>query len=324
MNRIKFTLALLTAALAFSSARAGDDKGFKPLFNGKNMDGFKFFLKDDKADPAKSFIVKDGVIQVPGDVFGYFYTEKSFKNYVIRYSWTYPKDQPDKTTMNSGCLIHIQTPHKVWPYSVEPQVRYMDHGKLFFIGFAKDAKKEQKFDEAAQKKALKPSYEWNTSEVVAKADGSIEVRINGTLVNTGKSELTSGPIGFQSEGAHIQFKDIQIKVLGGDPAPKKAAVTEPKKVEPKKVAPDDTAPKKVEPKKVAPDDTAPKKLAPGPDKTEGKPPVDTKAKTVKTPEKLAPPVTTQPGTTPPSATEATPQRRGIFSNLRARLRGLRF
>ena len=36
---------------------------------------------------------------------------------------------------------------------------------------------------------------------------------HATLVSTGKSELTSGPFGFQSEGARIHFKDIMIKSL---------------------------------------------------------------------------------------------------------------
>src|ERR1700722_4540689 len=85
----------------------GDKQSFKPLFNGKDLTGWKTFLKDDTADPAKTFVVKDGEIQVTGFPFGYFYTDKSFKNYIIRYSWTYPKDQPEKTTMNSGLLIHI-------------------------------------------------------------------------------------------------------------------------------------------------------------------------------------------------------------------------
>ena len=214
------TLAVGLAALA-SSAHAGgkkvekkSDDGFTDLFNSKDLTGWKTFLqeKDKKADPKKAFVVEDGELHVPGFPFGYLYTEKSYKApYVLRYSWTYPKDQPEKTTMNSGCLIHIQEPHKVWPHSVEPQVRYKDHGKLFFIGFPKGAKTEQMFDEEAQKKAIKPSHEWNTTEVTAKADGGIEVRINGQLVNTGKSELTSGPIGFQSEGARIHFKDIEIK-----------------------------------------------------------------------------------------------------------------
>jgi hypothetical protein len=204
-----FSLTVLFA-LAAPAVRAGD--GFTPLFNGKDLTGWKFFLAKADADPTKTFVVEDGVLQVTGFPNGYFYTDKSYKNYVLRYSWTYPKDQPAKTTMNSGCLVHIQEPHKIWPHSVEPQCRYMDHGKLFFIGFPKDAKNEQSFDEKAQKKAIKASYEWNTTEVTSK-DGAIEVRINGTLVNKGRSNLTSGPIGFQSEGARIHFKDLKIKAM---------------------------------------------------------------------------------------------------------------
>src|SRR5207244_1298479 len=84
--------------------------------------------------------------------------------------------------------------------------------------YLKDEKDEKKatestFDEAAQKKALKESYEWNTTEATVKADGTIAVKINGVPVSTAKTELTSGPIGFQSEGARIHFKDIKIKML---------------------------------------------------------------------------------------------------------------
>lgn len=211
--KIKVLPESTSAPLEFISFGGGD--GFKPLFNGKNLDGWKTFLdpKALDAEASKSFIVKDGEIQVPGFPNGYFYTDKSYKNFVLRYDWTYPKDQPEKTTMNSGCLVHIQPPHKIWPKSVEPQCRYKDHGKLFFIGFPKEAKNEQKFDEAAQQKALKPPYEWNSTEVNCKADGSITVRINGMLINEGKSELTEGPIGFQSEGARIHFRKIKIKLL---------------------------------------------------------------------------------------------------------------
>src|SRR5262245_48100189 len=154
-------------------ASAGDE-GFKPLFNGKDLTGWKIFLKkDDKGDPDKAIVVKDGEIQVSGSPFGYLYSDKPFKNYVVRYSWTYPKDQPEKTSMNSGLLVNIQEPHKIWPKSVEPQGRYSDHGKLFFPGFGKDDKREEKFDAAAQKKALKASHEWNTTEATVRGDGSI-------------------------------------------------------------------------------------------------------------------------------------------------------
>jgi len=212
---ITLFISAIAVCITFGSLQAGDNKAFKPLFNGKDLKGWKIKLKDDKGDPAKAFVVKDGEIQVPGDPWGYFYTEKPYKNYVVQYSWTYPKDQPEKTTMNSGLLIHIQEPHTVWPKSVEPQGRYKDHGKIYFPGWPKDNKdsKDTTFDEAAQKKALKASHEWNTTEATVRADGTIAVSINGVPVATGKTALTSGPIGFQAEGARIHFKDIKIKML---------------------------------------------------------------------------------------------------------------
>lgn len=212
MRRTHWHLAaVVLSGLGWLVAQAGnaEDKGFTPLVNGKDLTGWKVVLKDPKADPSISFVVKEGVIEVPGDNLGYVHTEKSFKNYVIRYSWTYPKNQPPKTSMNSGLLFHIHEPHKVFPKCIEAQGRYADHGKLFFLG----VKGESKFDAAAHKKALKPSDEWNTTEVIARGDGSIEVFLNGQKVDAGKSELTSGQIGFQSEKARIHLKDIVLKSL---------------------------------------------------------------------------------------------------------------
>ena len=93
--------ALLTALAPLAPpAQAGE--GFKPLFNGKDLTGWKFFLAKKDADPKETFVVKDGMIQVSGFPAGYFYTDKSYNNYVLTYTWRYPKEQPPKTTMNSG------------------------------------------------------------------------------------------------------------------------------------------------------------------------------------------------------------------------------
>lgn len=218
---MRYRFLALSALFAFTVAPLvhSGEGGFKPLFNGTDLKDWKFEVRPnkdstEKPDAAKAFTVKNGEIQITGDPWGYMYTPKSYKNYVLSYTWSFPKDQPEKTTMNTGLLVHIQPPHKVWPHSVEPQGRYMDHGKLFFIGFDKNKQKfSQEFDEEAHKKAIKPAHEWNTTEVTVRGDGSVEVRLNGTLINKGKSELTEGPIGFQSEGSRFHIKEIKIKSL---------------------------------------------------------------------------------------------------------------
>lgn len=208
MKPCVFALAC-AAFLSLASASAQKDD-WTPLFNGKDLTGLKVQFKDtDKdADPAKTFTVKEGALIVGGKPTCYIYTEKSYKNYVLTFDWRFPAGS--KEDSNSGCLVHIQTPHKVMPKSVEPQGRYKDHGKLFFVGGLKG---ESTFDEAAHKKALKPMGEWSTTEVTCKADGTVSVKLNGVAVASGKTELTSGPIGFQCEGWEVHFRNIKIKEM---------------------------------------------------------------------------------------------------------------
>ena len=170
MNPRLLAIAFLPLLACWTPA-ADKEEGRKPLFNGKDLSGWKVHFKDaDKgADPARTFSVKDGALIVSGKPTCYIYTDKSYKNYVVRYDWRFPEgSKPDS---NSGCLVHIQTPHTVMPKCVEPQGRYRDHGRLFFIG----VKGEEKFDAKAHAKALKPMGQWSTTEVTCNADGTISV-----------------------------------------------------------------------------------------------------------------------------------------------------
>ncbi len=59
----------------------------------------------------------------------------------------------------------------------------------------------------------KPAGEWNRMEVICDGD-SITNIVNGYVVNVGtKSSLTKGKIIFQSEGAEIFFRKIEIRPL---------------------------------------------------------------------------------------------------------------
>lgn len=59
----------------------------------------------------------------------------------------------------------------------------------------------------------KPTGEWNRMEVICDGD-TITVILNGYVVNVGtKSSLTKGKILFQSEGAEIFFRTIEVRPL---------------------------------------------------------------------------------------------------------------
>jgi hypothetical protein len=218
LHRLLLGVAALAVAALFAIAADDkkDDEGFKPLFNGKDFTGWKFQLeaKAKDAKPEDTWSVKDGMIICTGKPNGYFYTEKSFKNYVIRYDWRYkkPDDLKDEEKFlgNSGLLVHITGEHKVWPKCLEVQGMNRDHAKLIAVSGAKlDG---AKFDNETLKKVRKPVGEWNTTEASIQ-DGSVTAKVNGTEISSGKTDLTEGQIGFQSEGAEIHFRNIKIKEL---------------------------------------------------------------------------------------------------------------
>jgi hypothetical protein len=66
-----------------------------------------------------------------------------------------------------------------------------------------------------KKDVEKPVGEWNRLEVICDGD-KITNMLNGTVVNVGtKCSVTKGKILFQSEGAEVFFRRIDLKPLGG-------------------------------------------------------------------------------------------------------------
>jgi hypothetical protein len=195
--------------LAFGTASLAAEAGFEKLGNGKDMSAFT--LVEVKPE---TYQVENGVIRCSGKPNGYFATRESYKNYVLRFDWKYvrPADLQKDAEFggNSGLLLHITDGHKVWPKCIEAQLMYRDAGNLLALGGAKiNAKK----NEALQAQATKQVGEWNRQEVTCQ-DGNIKVTLNGALVAHGSDgDLTSGPIGWQSEGAEIHFRNLAIKRL---------------------------------------------------------------------------------------------------------------
>src|SRR5262249_37782693 len=125
------TLAAITATalLVSSLATAGQGDGWVKVFNGKDMSNFKYVLAISKSvevdgkkvtkteivkgdDPLKAptgtWKVEDGVIICTGKPNGYFYENKSRKNYTVKYDWRYKRpdnlQDDEKFTGNSGYL----------------------------------------------------------------------------------------------------------------------------------------------------------------------------------------------------------------------------
>src|SRR5262245_9835350 len=168
MTRVFF---LSSALLVTAAPAVADEKevGYKPLWGGKDMSDFELV-----GTPASTWSVENGVIKCTGKPNGYFATKKAYKNYSLKFDFRYP-EKPG----NSGYLIHITGPHKVWPKCVEVQGLYGDVCSIFPIGGTKGER--PKVDTAARDKARKPHDQWNSVEIVTK-DGAITSYLNGAKI----------------------------------------------------------------------------------------------------------------------------------------------
>lgn len=102
-------------------------KGVIRLFNGKDLSGLYGWLKDSHyEDPRGVFTVRDGVLNISGEMDGYLATEKVYRNYhlVVEYKWG-SRTYGSKTVRNSGILLHAIGPdgnRSPWMSSIECQL----------------------------------------------------------------------------------------------------------------------------------------------------------------------------------------------------------
>jgi hypothetical protein len=205
----RYRWVALAAALALGWTARGADDGFVSLV--RSDDPKQFELVGIGPETIK---IENGEIRVSGRPDGYFATRESYKNYVLTFEWMYdrPSDLESDARFkgNSGVLLHIEAPHKIWPKCIEAQLLNADAGHLIIVS---GAKFQGKKDAAAQKQAIKPVGQWNLEEVVCQ-DGKISCKINGIEVSSGIGGTPDhGPIGWQSEGAPIRFRNLKIKTL---------------------------------------------------------------------------------------------------------------
>ena len=127
-HRVAFALTLVfatsLATARFLQAGEEDEQGWTTLFNGENLDGWRFHLGKEGADNAGTFTVDDGVIVCTGKPSGYMYTQGAYSNFTLEFELAFKR--PEGLTNdsdfrgNSGCLIHIGEKNAlgVWPRSV--------------------------------------------------------------------------------------------------------------------------------------------------------------------------------------------------------------
>lgn len=163
--------------------------------------------------PAETFRTDGDTVVCSGSPAGYMHTAASYRDFALTFDWRYATADGG----NSGVLLYIRKADVlgVWPESIEVQGMARDAGRILPI--PRSLKCEFEVYEEDRAAALRPADEWNTMQILS-IGGVITVAVNDVRAATVSScELVEGPIGFQSEGAEIHFRNINIST---DPKPR--------------------------------------------------------------------------------------------------------
>lgn len=185
------------------------------LFNGKDLSNWSFIVAENKVPAEQVYGIKDGVIHIKGDPFGYMYTKKKYGNYHLHVEWRW-----DGEASNSGIFLQIAEVKEgnPFPNGVECQLKAGIAGDFVLLGgsdlkeykLPADGKRPafpvvQKANESSEKAV----GEWNCADIYV-YDGVVTVYINGVYQNTGTNKVKEGHIGLQSEGKDIQFRNVRL------------------------------------------------------------------------------------------------------------------
>jgi acetyl esterase/lipase len=181
-------LALLVSTFLIAAARA-DEPGFKPIFNGKDLTGWrqgKTDLTGKTVTDDGRFAVKDGILVITGSKvtppkMTEIDTVDSYDgDFTIRLEFRASKDA------NSGLHLRDKT------FAHQLQIR--DYPR---VGPYKTLKNYKGGD-------------WNAIEVIV-ADGKARCTCNGELLEAALALPDKGPLALQSEINTVEYRNIQIR-----------------------------------------------------------------------------------------------------------------
>ena len=202
---------LIIAALAFALCQ-DKEEGFVPLFNGKDLTGWK------ANESPETFKVEDGKIIANGNRSHLFYVgdvkNHDFKDFELK------AQVLCKTNSNSGIYFHTQFQDKGWPEKgFECQVcanGYKDPRKTGSLYAVKDLAEAPAKDD-----------EWFDYHIIVKGK-SVTTKINGKVVvewtqpddwtppkGMAGRKLNSGTFALQGHdpGSRVEYKNIRVKPL---------------------------------------------------------------------------------------------------------------
>ena len=180
------------------------------LFNGENLDGWT--VPFDKMREAKTFTVKDGILDDTGRPAGYIRTTDDFANYTLHLQLKHVQKG------NSGVLLRMTGQDKVWPKSIEAQGQSGSMGDIWNIDKfpMKTAEDRTKGRHTVKRhESNEGAYgPWN-DYCITLDGGQLVIKVNNLIQNMAtECEEVPGKICLQAEGSHKQFRNIVLVPIG--------------------------------------------------------------------------------------------------------------
>ena len=202
-----------------SIAQNKSDYEFKPLVNGKNLNGWV-----DVNTSKETWKVKNGTLICSGKPIGVMRSDRQYENFILEVEWKHME-----AGGNSGIFVWSEgTPQPTDPLTKAIEVQMLDldyatihkvtddyvHGELFpTMGMTAIPDNPRGIRSKSLEKRCKGKGEWNKYVVVC-VDGTVKLSVNGKFVNgLRNSERKKGYICLEAEGAEIHFRNMRILEL---------------------------------------------------------------------------------------------------------------
>jgi hypothetical protein len=193
------------ATLVLMTALAQD---FKPLFNGKDLDGWEAV-----AGSIDCWTFEDGKVVCKGGKGGWLCTKEEYGDFEIELEYNVPPSG------NSG--VYIRTPREGHPSKDGMEIQILDDD----ADIHKNIKPVQHTASIygvvpPAKPAQKKAGEWNSMKIRCKGD-QVTVTLNGEKVVDAdvsqyeelKKRPRKGYIGLQNHGSRLEFRNVRLRKL---------------------------------------------------------------------------------------------------------------
>lgn len=195
-------------------ASADESGGFVPLFNGRNLDGWK--ERQVKKGQEDRWFVENGILSAKAGS-GWLSTEKTFGDFTLRVEWRVRQNG------NSGVFFRVPTTEfSGSPSNAGFEIQILDDNGPQYKGKLKEYQYSGGLYhyQAPSKAMFKGVVEWNTFEITAQGDHIIVVYNGEKVIDTttkdhkgAEKRPKEGYIGLQNHGTNVEFRKVEIKAL---------------------------------------------------------------------------------------------------------------